>query len=451
MSLLQQLFQGGRAPETTEAPRAPASTGFGSNQERLAQLAARQGGAASLAGSGTLRVGSEGDAVRGLQQLLGMTGADVDGSFGPATKARVIAWQQRNGLSPDGVVGPATIAAMTGGIEAPAAAAPTAEKPTAAAPTAEKPTAEASSRKVDITRTLRLGSEGEDVKSLQQFLGMTGEAVTGTFDAATRAKVIAWQKANRLSDDGIVGTGTIAAMNGEKRLYGHSRYHDADKFVPAFPMMAYHESGSYRTRADPYAVGTITNPDKDDDLGGKTYGTYQFETFVHAGGDTHSKAAKGSTAARFSRWEKNPYSAQLSAVVDKHGVGSAEFDALWKKLTAEDNKAFGKAQQDFLRHDKGDKAVAWMKRAGLSQTVQEDDAFFDLVLGTLNHVGTLANATADHLAAMQKKSGRSLTVEEAAVALTEHKLGRVDTWFKSSPKAHAGIESRFKAEQKAFQ
>jgi peptidoglycan hydrolase-like protein with peptidoglycan-binding domain len=400
-----------------------------------------------------------------------MTGNSVDGKFGRNTKSQVITWQQAHGLDPDGVVGSATISAMGGGAQAtapattpPAVAAPAptpapaptaeaAEKPTAEKPTAEKKPATAkkpAARKVDITRTLRLGSEGEDVKLLQKFLGLTGEAITGKFDAGTRAKVVAWQKTNKLSDDGIVGTGTVAAMNGEKKLYGHSRHHNADKFVPAFPMMAYHESGSYRNKADPYAVGTITNPTKDGDLGGKTYGTYQFETFVHSGGKTDTKAAKGSTAARFSRWEKNPYKAQLSAVVDKNGVASKEFDALWTKLTSENNKAFGKAQQDFLRHDKSDKAVAWMKRAELSKTVQSDDAFFDLVLGTLNHVGTLSNSTADHLAATQKANGKDYTVDEAAKALTDHKLSKVNGWFKSSPDAHKGIENRFKAEQKAF-
>lgn len=49
-----------------------------------------------------LRMGEKGDAVRKLQQLLGI---GADGDFGPGTKAAVVKFQKANGLYPDGVVG----------------------------------------------------------------------------------------------------------------------------------------------------------------------------------------------------------------------------------------------------------------------------------------------------------------------------------------------------------
>ena len=62
-----------------------------------------------------LKQGSAGPDVKDLQQKLKDLGFDpngVDGAFGPGTKAAVIAFQQSKGLQADGVVGPATMAAL---------------------------------------------------------------------------------------------------------------------------------------------------------------------------------------------------------------------------------------------------------------------------------------------------------------------------------------------------
>jgi len=56
---------------------------------------------------------------------------------------------------------------------------------------------------------LKLGSEGEDVKKLQAKLGVE---VIGKFGPKTEAAVKAWQTANKLNADGIVGDGTWAKM-----------------------------------------------------------------------------------------------------------------------------------------------------------------------------------------------------------------------------------------------
>jgi predicted chitinase len=56
-------------------------------------------------GRPTLRRGSRGDAVKSLQQLLGLSD---DGVFGPNTEAALRAWQRAHALVPDGIAGPAT-------------------------------------------------------------------------------------------------------------------------------------------------------------------------------------------------------------------------------------------------------------------------------------------------------------------------------------------------------
>jgi putative chitinase len=61
---------------------------------------------------------------------------------------------------------------------------------------------------------LKVGSEGADVKKLQEKLGV--ESI-GKFGPKTEAAVKAWQKANGLKDDGIVGDATWSKLFGESK------------------------------------------------------------------------------------------------------------------------------------------------------------------------------------------------------------------------------------------
>ena len=61
---------------------------------------------------------------------------------------------------------------------------------------------------------LKVGSEGADVKKLQEKLGV--EAI-GKFGPKTEAAVKSWQKANGLKEDGIVGDATWSKLFGESK------------------------------------------------------------------------------------------------------------------------------------------------------------------------------------------------------------------------------------------
>lgn len=68
------------------------------------------------ASSNLLQVGDTGPGVVALQQRLTAAGyyqGTVDGTFGPQTEAAVLAFQQAQGLTLDGIAGPATLAALT--------------------------------------------------------------------------------------------------------------------------------------------------------------------------------------------------------------------------------------------------------------------------------------------------------------------------------------------------
>ena len=59
----------------------------------------------------TVKVGSRGPTVAAVQEELEIA---ADGIFGKGTEAHVKAWQEENGLTPDGIMGPASLAMMFG-------------------------------------------------------------------------------------------------------------------------------------------------------------------------------------------------------------------------------------------------------------------------------------------------------------------------------------------------
>jgi hypothetical protein len=67
-----------------------------------------------------LKKGDNNEIVKKIQIALGV---EPVGNFGPKTEEAVKAWQAKNGLTPDGIVGPATLAKM--GIVVEASSAPT--------------------------------------------------------------------------------------------------------------------------------------------------------------------------------------------------------------------------------------------------------------------------------------------------------------------------------------
>lgn len=70
----------------------------------------------SVAGAAAFRSGDQGDEVAQIQKALAGLGYEVgvDGEFGPATKAAVMAFQESKGLEADGLVGDTTYRALIG-------------------------------------------------------------------------------------------------------------------------------------------------------------------------------------------------------------------------------------------------------------------------------------------------------------------------------------------------
>ena len=135
-----------------------------------------------------LQQGSQGDAVRELQNLLTTQGTykgAIDGIFGSKVKQAVIDFQHRVFLVEDGIVGALTWQALFSG-----------------AP-------------VNMP-VLSQGSRGNRVVLLQNLLKSTKDylgAIDGDFGPRTKTGVQAFQKRSGLVADGIVGDRTWFALS----------------------------------------------------------------------------------------------------------------------------------------------------------------------------------------------------------------------------------------------
>ncbi len=136
------------APTPLTPPRSPAA-----DRAPSAPARAPATPAAPASKEGWMARGSNGDNVKELQTVLQKQGFDlgeagVDGKFGPKTEAAVRAFQEKQGLGVDGVVGTKTLEAVKKAKQQ-AAAAPTTPAAGAAA-TADTPTPPATTAEVVI-------------------------------------------------------------------------------------------------------------------------------------------------------------------------------------------------------------------------------------------------------------------------------------------------------------
>ena len=159
-----------------------------------------------------LQYTSSGSRVRGLQQALkdlGFTISKVDGVFGQSTFEAVMAFQKATGLTVDGKAGKNTLVKLESYFDSNGNVTQPMITP--------KPTADLDNIAYGIpTRTLREGMGGQDVLYTQDRLAALGYLTgisDGQYGAATKAAVLAFQKKNGLSADGVLGTNT------RKRLF----------------------------------------------------------------------------------------------------------------------------------------------------------------------------------------------------------------------------------------
>jgi peptidoglycan hydrolase-like protein with peptidoglycan-binding domain len=162
--------------------------------------------------SSGLTVGSQGDAVKELQNALMAAGVFVpggaDGVFGPATKRAVSNFQRWNSLAVTGEVDASTASRLKLGSAA-AAATPAATPAAVAAPAA-------STTSSTTFVGMKVGARGESVKVLQRALIAAGITVRGgadgVFGPMTAAALTSYQQANGLPANGVVDEALVTKL-----------------------------------------------------------------------------------------------------------------------------------------------------------------------------------------------------------------------------------------------
>lgn len=147
----------------------------------------------SVAYADTYKTGSSGKAIEGIQQqlkALGFFQGKIDGDFGSQTETAVKRFQAKRGLYQDGVVGPGTYKYLF--------------------ENASKATNESTTSNSDIKQAMSI----KDIQTALKKLGYYTGAVDGVSGPNTQNAIKKFQRAEKLTADGVVGPATAKLLTG---------------------------------------------------------------------------------------------------------------------------------------------------------------------------------------------------------------------------------------------
>ncbi len=196
-----------------------------------------------------LQQGDRGAEVSDLQNRLAAAGCyqgSADGVFGSLTKAAVVDCQQRNGLDPDGMVGPATEAVLSKG-----------------SPIVSQ-RFDSFNQNVSnsaYSGVLRQGDRGSAVSDLQRRLSSAGHysgAIDGVFGQQTEDAVLSLQRARGLTMDGIAGYQVTQALSGSYPPVPNTSYNSSGRQLTIGDSGSDVENLQRRLQTLGYFSGTVT-------------------------------------------------------------------------------------------------------------------------------------------------------------------------------------------------
>ena len=161
--------------------------------------------------------GSEVSAIQTALKKLNLYSGDITGHYGALTEKAVRTFQKKYKLEVDGLAGESTRSKLyqvagTSGVS---------DSEITQLASSSSSSSSSSGKSSSSDGMLKMGDKSEDVRTLQQNLKLLGYykgSITGSYGKLTKEAVAKFQRANKLTADGIAGTKTLEAVR--KKVLG---------------------------------------------------------------------------------------------------------------------------------------------------------------------------------------------------------------------------------------
>lgn len=178
------------------------------------------------------------------------------------------------------------------------------------------------------------------------------------------------------------------------------------------------------------------------DLGGASYGTYQFASFL----PPVMKDGKARPSAKNSPVEQFIKNSKFKDKFAGLEPATSEFDAKWKEIASSNTEDFKKDQHDYIQRKYYNVMVANLQRTGLDLT-KYGPGVQDLIWSTAVQFGPAR--TTIFTEPLKNKS--ELSERDIITIVSDYKIANVDTFFKSSSESiRKGVKSRYESEKSAL-
>ena len=175
------------------------------------------------------------------------------------------------------------------------------------------------------------------------------------------------------------------------------------------------------------------------DLGGASYGTYQFASYLPQTMNNGRARPSSKNSPVLQYIGNSKYSKEFSGLLP----ATPEFDSKWQEIATKSSAEFKKDQHDYVKKKYYDVMVANLNRAGLS-LIQYGPAVQDLIWSTAVQFGP--SRTSIFTEPLKNKS--LLTDADIVKLVSEYKLSNIDVLFKSSSESiRAGVRNRYNDEK----